>query len=77
MIAEICCPYSPGEANILGDPEAADIVIGRTDRIRVVGLDVTHTCQITESQLQQLQHSKGRFGPFLYDAVQFYLSYYR
>ena len=30
------------EANIFGDPEAADLVLGLCPRCRVVGLDVTH-----------------------------------
>ena len=30
------------EANIYGDPEAADFVLGQPASIRMVGLDVTH-----------------------------------
>lgn len=30
------------EANIFGDPEAADLVLGLCPRCRIVGLDVTH-----------------------------------
>ena len=30
------------EANIFGDPEAADFVLGQPARMRMVGLDVTH-----------------------------------
>ena len=69
--------FLAAEANIMGDPEAADFVFGQTPRIRVVGLDVTHICQIPAPLLSRLRDSQGRFGPFLYQAVQFYLQYHR
>ena len=61
----------------MGDPEAADFVFGQTDRIRVVGLDVTHKCRIPATQLDVLRTSQGKFGPFLFNALQFYLKYHR
>ena len=65
------------EANILGDPEAADYVFGQTERIRCLGLDVTLTCQIPNSRLATLKDCNGRFGPFLHQIIQFYLKYHR
>lgn len=48
------------EANIFGDPEAADYVFKHTngDTTFVVGLDVTHDCVITGTELASL---KGMF----------------
>lgn len=65
------------EANIAGDADAADYVFGQTARIRVVGLDVTHKCQIPASRLDTLRNSNGKFGTFLFEAVQFYIQYHR
>lgn len=65
------------EANILGDPDAADYVFGQMDRVRVIGLDVTHKCRIPFSMLEVLETSTGRWGPFLFEALQFYLKYHR
>eukprot|EP00877_Chromochloris_zofingiensis_P005357 jgi/Chrzof1/14822/Cz09g17180.t1 len=72
------------EANFYGDPLAADIVLGASEHIKVVGLDVTHHVVLTDNQLQQLQH-KGRWcpelqqttGSFLSSAAQFYLGYHK
>jgi Inosine-uridine preferring nucleoside hydrolase len=43
------------EANILGDPEAADFVLSRATNVWLIGLDVTHDCSMTEQLLQSLQ----------------------
>lgn len=45
------------EANIFGDPEAADYVFKHTkgDTTYVVGLDVTHDCVISGTQLASLK----------------------
>lgn len=42
------------EANIFGDPEAADIVLQAGFDITMVGLDVTHKTQVTPEVLQKL-----------------------
>ena len=43
------------EANILGDPEAADFVMQRAHNVSIVGLDVTHSCSMSGGQLHSLQ----------------------
>lgn len=42
------------EANIFGDPEAADFVLSVGENIWMVGLDVTHSCVLTGEQLKSL-----------------------
>uniref|UniRef100_A0A7S0YHA1 Inosine/uridine-preferring nucleoside hydrolase domain-containing protein n=1 Tax=Polytomella parva TaxID=51329 RepID=A0A7S0YHA1_9CHLO len=42
------------EANIFADPDAADLVFGSGERIRVVGLDVTHECCLSSARLDEL-----------------------
>ena len=58
------------------DPEAADFVLGQRAPIKVVGLDVTHSCQFAGAQLQALA-GQGRFGTFLATISAFYLQYHR
>ncbi|KAK9815788.1 hypothetical protein WJX72_009484 [[Myrmecia] bisecta] len=64
------------EANIFGDPDAAEYVFQQPVRMRVVGLDVTHTCTFTGGQLAAMR-SRGRFGSFLASITRFYLDYHR
>jgi inosine-uridine nucleoside N-ribohydrolase len=48
------------EANIMGDPEAADWVLSRGKNIFIVGLDVTHACSLTGDQLHSLSGAQRR-----------------
>lgn len=41
-----------------------------------MGLDVTHTCHLTQAQLESLA-GQGRYGTFLRDISQFYLQYHK
>lgn len=64
------------EANIYGDPDAANIVFSRVGNCFLIGLDVTHRCIMTTDELDDLR-GKGRHGTFLHDISQFYLQYHR
>ncbi|GLC44745.1 hypothetical protein PLESTB_000969200 [Pleodorina starrii] len=64
------------EANIFGDPDAADLVLGCTPRLRVLGLDVTQRCRMTAEELQAMR-GVGKYGSFVYDISQFYLNFHR
>ena len=64
------------EANIYGDPDAADFVFGQSSNIRVVGLDVTHSCMITSQQVDKLRGT-SRHGNFLHKITQFYMQYHK
>ncbi|KAL6779784.1 hypothetical protein ACKKBG_A13710 [Auxenochlorella protothecoides x Auxenochlorella symbiontica] len=64
------------EANIFGDPDAANVVFAKAPNCWVVGLDVTHQCQLSRRQLDGLQ-GVGRHGSFLSAISQFYLSYHK
>lgn len=67
------------EANIYGDPEAANVVFSRIERpkLKVIGLDVTHKCVLTTADLDGLKGCGSRHGDFLHDISQFYLKYHR
>lgn len=60
------------EANILHDPEAADIVFGQNWKVTMVGLDVTHRVNITGSQLKKIASGSSPRHRLLADAIPFY-----
>uniref|UniRef100_A0A0D6QY78 uridine nucleosidase n=1 Tax=Araucaria cunninghamii TaxID=56994 RepID=A0A0D6QY78_ARACU len=64
------------EANIYGDPEAADIVFTCGAEIVVVGINVTTQVILTEADLCELRDSKGTHGKYIYDMCQFYKNFY-
>lgn len=69
-----CCRNQ--QSVLLVDPEAADFVLGQGGNIKIVGLDVTHSCQFTGTDLRGLQ-GRGRFGTFLSQITAFYLKYHQ
>ncbi|KAI3884852.1 hypothetical protein MKX03_011707 [Papaver bracteatum] len=60
------------EANIYGDPEAADVVFTSGANIDVVGINITTQCTLTDEDLSDLKESKGRHAQFLSDMCKFY-----
>ena len=55
------------EANVLADPAAADLVLSTPGlRVRMVGLDVTHSCRMTAGELESL---RGKFFFFTTKAL--------
>lgn len=60
------------EANIFGDPEAADIVFTSGANIDVIGINITTQVQLTDSDLDKLRQSKGRHAQFICDTCKFY-----
>ena len=65
-----------GEANILNDPEAADIVFGADCPITMLGLDVTEHTVMTNAQLAQLDASSKPTTQYLGKIVKFYAAFY-
>ncbi|KAJ1394494.1 Ribonucleoside hydrolase-like [Sesbania bispinosa] len=60
------------EANIYGDPEAADIVFTSGASIVVVGINITTQVKFTDADLLELKESKGKYAPLLSDMCKFY-----
>nr|6ZK1_A Chain A, Pyrimidine-specific ribonucleoside hydrolase rihA [Zea mays]6ZK1_B Chain B, Pyrimidine-specific ribonucleoside hydrolase rihA [Zea mays]6ZK1_C Chain C, Pyrimidine-specific ribonucleoside hydrolase rihA [Zea mays]6ZK1_D Chain D, Pyrimidine-specific ribonucleoside hydrolase rihA [Zea mays]6ZK2_A Chain A, Pyrimidine-specific ribonucleoside hydrolase rihA [Zea mays]6ZK2_B Chain B, Pyrimidine-specific ribonucleoside hydrolase rihA [Zea mays]6ZK2_C Chain C, Pyrimidine-specific ribonucle len=60
------------EANIHGDPEAADIVFTSGADIVVVGINITTQVCLTDEDLLELRNSKGKHAAFLYEMCKFY-----
>ncbi|KAG0524108.1 hypothetical protein BDA96_07G181400 [Sorghum bicolor] len=60
------------EANIHGDPEAADIVFTSGADIVVVGINITTQVCLTDEDLLELRNSKGKHAPLLSEMCKFY-----
>jgi inosine-uridine nucleoside N-ribohydrolase len=65
------------EANILNDPEAADIVFGADCPITMAGLDVTEQILMTASDLAQFSGFDNPRAQHLAAIVPFYANFYR
>ncbi|XP_056159672.1 uridine nucleosidase 1 [Syzygium oleosum] len=60
------------EANIFGDPEAADVVFTSGAEIVVVGINITTQVKLTDADLLDLRLSKGKHTQILSDMCKFY-----
>lgn len=60
------------EANIYGDPEAADIVFTSGAEIVIVGINITTQVILKDSDISELRNSKGKYSQFICDIVKFY-----
>lgn len=60
------------EANMLGDPEAADIVFGARWPVTMVGLDVTHQVLLSSEQLRRVANQTGFGAKVTSHTVPFY-----
>lgn len=64
------------EANIHGDPEAADVVATAPWPVVWIGLDVTMQTVMTRTQLKDIADAAGSRGKLLFDLSQFYIDFY-
>lgn len=64
------------EANIHGDPEAADVVMTAPWNVVVVGLDVTEKTVMTRARLAALAAGGGAPAQLLADISAFYVDFY-
>jgi inosine-uridine nucleoside N-ribohydrolase len=75
--------FAPGnaspaaEANILNDPEAADIVFGASCPITMAGLDVTHRVLMTSADIARFATVDTAQGRHLAAILPFYAEFYR
>ncbi|OMO68296.1 hypothetical protein COLO4_29777 [Corchorus olitorius] len=60
------------EANIYGDPEAADVVFTSGANIVVVGINITTQVKMTDDDLLELKESKGKHAQLLSEMCKFY-----
>ncbi|MFW5694861.1 MAG: nucleoside hydrolase [Alkalispirochaeta sp.] len=64
------------EANILNDPDAADIVLSAAWPVTICGLDVTHRITMTPDDLQRIYRIESPIGRHLAKIVPFYHAFY-
>lgn len=64
------------EANIYGDPLAADIAFGAPWPLTIVGLDATKETMMTQEYLRQLTSEGDAQTQFLWDISRFYENFY-
>lgn len=60
------------EANIYGDPEAADLVFTSGANIDVIGINITTQVKLTDDDLLEIRESKGKHAQVLCDMCKFY-----
>ena len=65
------------EANIHGDPHAADAVLAADWPVTLVPLDVTMQVLMTEDRMRRIRESAGEIGEFVWDVSRFYDAFYR
>ncbi|RKP46410.1 nucleoside hydrolase [Trinickia fusca] len=65
------------EANMLGDPDAADIVFGASWPVAIVGLDVTQKTIMTTDYLAAIRDRGGEAGRFVWDVSRHYEDFHR
>ncbi len=65
------------EANIIGDPEAAEILFGSHVTVTQVGLDVTMKTIMTASYIEALMTKCGDAGKLLSEITPYYLNFYK
>ncbi|MEM6301586.1 MAG: nucleoside hydrolase [Pseudomonadota bacterium] len=65
------------EANMAGDPAAADIVMGSGASVTIVGLDVTQLTIMDETFIAELAESAGDSGAFIHDITRHYFDFYQ
>jgi purine nucleosidase len=64
------------EANMLGDPDAADIVLGAAWPVAIVGLDVTQPTFMSRDYLASLRDRGGAAGQFVWDISRHYEAFH-
>ena len=64
------------EANMAGDPTAADRVLGSGIDTTIVGLDVTEETVMDETFIDRLRAGAGTAGTFIHEITRFYFDFY-
>ena len=65
------------EANVEGDPDAADIVFTAPWKVTMIGLDVTTKVKLNDDILLRIKNKNKQYGPFIFNITRFYLNFYR
>jgi len=75
--------YVPGnvspvaEANVSGDPHAADIVFTAGWKVTMIGLDVTTKVKLNDNILLRIKDKNTRYGAFIFLITRFYMNFHK
>ncbi|KAL6504143.1 putative uridine nucleosidase 2 [Orobanche gracilis] len=64
------------EANVFGDPDAADLVFTSGADILAVGINVTHQVVLTDADRDKLAESTGKLAQYICKILDVYFSYH-
>ncbi|KAK2655335.1 hypothetical protein Ddye_008387 [Dipteronia dyeriana] len=64
------------EANIYGDPEAADVVFTSGANVVVVGINITTQVKFADADLLELRQSEGKYAQLLSEMCKFYRDFH-
>lgn len=64
------------EANIAGDPTAANLVFTSGMPLTIVGLDVTHETIMVRDYFDALRDEAGKVGKFVHEVSRYYLDFH-
>lgn len=64
------------EANVLSDPDAADLVLGANWPVTMIGLDVTHRINMTGAVITELTQLPGVLNEYVSATIPFYQQFY-
>ncbi len=65
------------EANVEGDPDAADIVFTASWKVTMIGLDVTTKVRLNDDILLRIKEKNKQYGPFIFATTRFYLNFHK
>src|SRR4029453_6278377 len=65
------------EANIAGDPDAADIVVTAPWKVTMIALDTTTRVKLNDDILQRVRNANPRYGPFMFAITRFYMAFHQ
>lgn len=65
------------EANIAGDPDAADIVVTAPWKVTMIALDTTTQVKLNDDILRRIRDANSRYGPFIFAITRFYLDFHK
>jgi uridine nucleosidase len=65
------------EANIAGDPDAADIVLTAPWKVTAIALNTTTKVKLNDDILLRIRDNNSRYGPFLWSITRFYMDFHK
>jgi purine nucleosidase len=65
------------EANISGDPDAADLVLTAPWKVTMIALNTTTKVKLDDDILLRIKNNNSRYGPFVFAITRFYADFHK